>query len=335
VFLQTAGQSALLPVDCADWAKRPLRVYLDGLDEIGDGTLREHALRLAQTSEAEGLNCQVIMTARDYLHDPLLTWVPRVSLGGLTDCELRSLAMQWLDSDVAVTEDLLRQLNALPSVKTLARVPLLATVTILVFKRTRRIPANRARLYLTFANMLCGGWDLAKGIVRLSRFDLNSKMHVLSSLASELHFARLRRFDDARFRRVSRRVLSRGKVGESGTLLEEVLRDGLVSRTANDLHFSHLTFQEFLAAKEILGDPNASRMDMVLAQYLKGDNWWKEVLAFAIGLSENPERTAEWLFRRAPSSSTSAGVYQMLEDAFPDFDRDEYRLWADRGTSHL
>jgi len=327
LLVPTAGRSALLPAGCVDWKGRALRVYLDGLDEVSDSALRTHVLRLARASQSEGIDCQVIVTARDYLHDPLLAWLPRISLAGLADAEVHSLALQWLDGNVTGTKDFIRQVRRVPAIRALVRVPLLATVTILVYKRTRRIPASRARLYLTFTNMLCGGWDLAKGIVRPSCFDLDSKMHVLSSLASELHSARLRSFTQTRFRNVARRVLSRLRSSDPDALLVEVLRDGLVTRTGSHLHFSHLTFQEFLTAKEMLGDPGSLQIARTLTMYLQGEDWWQEVLSFAIGLSENPERIARWLDRGLPPPGRHPRadlVHGMFEEVFPDFDRERY-----------
>ncbi len=327
MLLSIAGKSALLLTGSSDWEKRPLRVYLDGLDEIGNRTVLTRVLELARHSESEGADCQIIMTARDYLYDSMLTWMPRVSLGGLSDKEIASLALQWLDNDTDATQDFIKQLRSLPSVAAIVRIPLLATATILVYKRTRRIPANRARLYLAFTNMMCGGWDLAKGIVHRSRFDINSKMHVLSSLAAELHSAKLRQFHEARFARVSERVLSRRSPAVAQDLLDEVLRDGLVTRTGTELHFSHLTFQEFLTAKETVGDPDSLQMQKVLTRYMQGDDWWREVLSFAVGLSENPERLALWFTKRLPQAGRNPRgdiVYQMFEEAFPDFEREEF-----------
>ncbi|MCL5104050.1 MAG: hypothetical protein M1133_08045 [Armatimonadetes bacterium] len=321
MFLSTAGQSALLPQESHGCNRSALRVYLDGLDEVADVSQRAHILEVARAGPSHGRTCQVILTARDYLYDPLLTWLPRITLRGLDDDEVRALASQWLDHDCEATQDFMNQLKGVPCIKRLVRVPLLATVTILVYKRTKRLPENRARLYTVFVNLLCGGWDLAKGVVRPSRFTITAKSLVLSFLASEMHRDRQRDFSAARFCNVGDRILSRRSPAEVNDLLTEVLRDGLIARTADRYHFTHLTFQEFLTAKEMLGDPQGSKMDWLLNKYYEGDDWWREVLFFSIGLSENPERVAMWLTRHI-KTGTGRGklVRQIFAETFPDFD---------------
>ncbi|MEN6358237.1 MAG: hypothetical protein ABFD83_14285 [Armatimonadota bacterium] len=325
MFLSAAGQSALLPQGNQECGKRRLRMYLDGLDEIGDKSQRTHILEVTREGAGRSETYQVILTARDYLYDPQLAWLPRIALCGLDDNEVETLASQWLDHDNETTKGFMTQLNGVPCIRRLVRIPLLATVTILVYKRTKRLPENRARLYTVFVNLLCGGWDLAKGIVRPSRFNINAKTLVLSSLAFQMHQDRQREFDQDQFVRVSNRILSRRSSEELDDLLTEVLRDGLIARTAGRYHFTHLTFQEFLTAKQMLGDMRGSRMDRLLNTYCKGDDWWREVLFFSIGLSENPESVAWLLAKRHINTQSGRGklIKQVFSETFPDFDLEQ------------
>lgn len=318
MFLSSAGKSALLPqaVDSGN-----IRIYLDGLDEIADSNLLTKILKTAQSQQKDGMHRQVIITARDYLYDPHLAWLPRISLRGLEDDEIRLLAYQWLDNDNDATNDFMDQLKRVPGIKRLTRVPLLATVTVLVYKRTKRLPENKARLYNVFVNLLCGGWDLAKGIVLPSDFTMQSKIHVLSALASEMHNYRQREFDFNQFAGVGQRVLSRLKKENMENLLSEILRDGLITRTADRYYFTHLTFQEFLTAKEIHGDPQGSMMDKLWRKYCDRDDWWREVLFFSIGLSDNPLRIAKWLECRVISANPKRAkeIIKVFGETFPDF----------------
>jgi hypothetical protein len=138
VFLRTAGHSALLPAEYSDPDHGLLRVYLDGLDEVGDAAARARLLRLAHEGVAEERDCQLIITARDYLYDPLLEWLPRLTLSGLTREEFRELAGEWLAGDAAAVDDLAGQLDRLPSIRALVRIPLLATVYVVSKSETPR-----------------------------------------------------------------------------------------------------------------------------------------------------------------------------------------------------
>jgi predicted NACHT family NTPase len=70
------------------------------------------------------------------------------------------------------------------------------------------------------------------------------------------------------------------------------------------MQFAHMSFQEFLAAKELAQGSLKNRIDSILTQYLYGDDWWREVLLFVIGLASDPESVADWIHQQF----TDAGV---------------------------
>lgn len=219
----------------------------------------------------------------------------------------------------------------------LVRVPLLAVVTLLVFKRTRRVPTDRVRLYGAFVDLLCGGWDLAKDVLRTSRFGVTPKIQVLSSLAAEAHSARMREFDPSQVIATAARVLSKRSSEDHERLLNEVLRDGIITQTAGQCRFAHLSFQEYLAVKERLGDLTHDKRDDMMKAYLKGDDWWREVIKFFIGLGETPEKSATWLRAQLPKrreDERAATLWAAFSDAFPDFDMSSYRATPARARDH-
>ncbi len=68
-------------------------------------------------------------------------------------------------------------------------------------------------------------------------------------------------------------------------LLNETLQDGLLVRTGTALTFCHQSFQEYLAARDLQSDPTRRKPRQALSAFLKGNNWWREVLAFYVGNS--------------------------------------------------
>jgi hypothetical protein len=169
--------------------------------------------------------------------------------------------------------------------------------------------------------LLCGGWDLAKGVIRPTRFGLNAKQVVLSCLADHLHEGGLREFDSKFFRTVVRGALGQHMSQDSGALLEEVLREGIITRSGPELHFCHLSIQEFLTAKFRLGDPNRKGLTTSLRRFLGGDDWWREVLRFYIGLSDNPQAVQKWLDSNVDTNDVSRCdfLYNALAEAFPHY----------------
>jgi predicted NACHT family NTPase len=63
-------------------------------------------------------------------------------------------------------------------------------------------------------------------------------------------------------------------------LQEELVIDGLLTKSGDVLQFSHHSFQEFLAANDFIGSPEPTRVNRALEAYLRGDDWWGQVLEF-------------------------------------------------------
>ena len=81
-------------------------------------------------------------------------------------------------------------------------------------------------------------------------------------------------------------------------LLDEAAAGWPLLSTGGGLRFSHLSFQEFLAS-EHLSEPTGERLKVPLKEFLNGDDWWREVIAFYITRFGTPSDTEEWLVRRA------------------------------------
>jgi hypothetical protein len=108
--------------------------------------------------------------------------------------------------------------------------------------------------------------------------------------------------------------------------LQEIIEDGLLVRVGSLLLFAHLSFQEFLAAKD-LQDPQGQRPKQTLSWYLNGKDWWKEVLGFYVTLTDRPGDTDEWVLDRALISTSSAPdlvdrvswLRTAIQSAFPSY----------------
>jgi len=88
-------------------------------------------------------------------------------------------------------------------------------------------------------------------------------------------------------------------------VVSELIVDGLLVPTGSILSFPHLSFQEFLAAKDLMG-LRADRANLRLDAFLKGDDWWREVLMFYVSFHDKPSEMEEWI---------KSGVLRMLPRA--------------------
>jgi len=82
------------------------------------------------------------------------------------------------------------------------------------------------------------------------------------------------------------------------TLIQELEVDGLIVEAKHDYCFAHQSFQEFLAAQHLV-TPNPTLINKVLREYLLGDDWWREVIRFYIGLIRKPEDLTDWLIAKS------------------------------------
>lgn len=311
-FLAESRRSAVL-LD-AEAYEGDIRLYLDGFDEIATSKRRGEVLQIARNGVAEDSKRQVIITSRDSVSDACLSWLPRVRLSLFSITQIEQLAKQWLNSE-SVTDEFMEQLRAAPALMELARVPLLATVTILVFQRTRRIPRDRTRLYQVFSDLLCGGWDLAKGIVRGSEFGLVPKRAVLEMVAYNAHCASATDFEDGAIELYASRVMPSQPAWMYERMRKELEVDGIIARNGNQLYFSHLSFQEYFAARYIRQVADERIHERLVMAAGKSDPWWQEVMKFYIEMHTGRESALarlRTLAARRGMRQLDALVYQVF-----------------------
>ncbi|MGJ5814881.1 NACHT domain-containing protein [Paludibaculum fermentans] len=312
-----------------------IRLYLDGLDEMPDHGRQQQIVNFARTAVDRLPNLQVIFTARDHVVGPWLNDVVRLSVNELDSSQQRSLVCKWLESGEA-TDRFFEQLSHYPTLQPLMGIPLLAMLIGAVYKRQQCLPETRTRLYTLFVELRCGGWDAIKGVHRGGKFGQHDKRTVLVRLAGMNHLARRRDAAFDQFRGAIRCSLA-GLEEFWDELLDELIQDGLVVSTGGGIRFSHLSFQEFLAS-EHLNEPTGERLKVPLKEFLQGDDWWREVIAFYITRFGTPSDTEGWLVRRAREvSKTSNALWvhrgalderigwlrSCLREAFPTF-RSQY-----------
>lgn len=325
-FLRNLGRSALLgQVNQSPTMK--VRLYLDGLDEIASQERRREIVELAKSKADTGNQYQIILTSRDYIVGRWLSWMPRVALGGLEEGDIQELIDKWLGKNTESSKRFKRDLDSIPMLNHLMRTPLLATLIIMVFRQTGRLPESKNKLYEIFINLHSGGWDLAKRVLRPSRFGERVKVMVLSNLAGTLHERRRREFKSNDIKIAAGAVLSGAILKEWELLEQEFIVDGLIVKSGDVMQFSHLSFQEYLAAKDFMGSPQPTRINRALDSYLWGDGWWKEVIKFYVGLSTNPAEVKNWLISRlnnikklslvTVSSSQVEHLLSAFYEAFP------------------
>jgi hypothetical protein len=160
---------------------------------------------------------------------------------------------------------------------------------------------------------MAGGWDAAKRVHRDSAFGSQPKITVLQHLAGRLHLGERREATSSDFRNALRTQLP-ALEGQCDALLEEIVQDGLLTATGKGFEFCHHSFQEYLAARDLI-EPKGRRAAEAIVRYLRGNPWWNEVLFFYVALSGQPKLMESFIREESIRSARAYFEPQMLKRA--------------------
>ncbi|MGH8627275.1 MAG: SUMF1/EgtB/PvdO family nonheme iron enzyme, partial [Gammaproteobacteria bacterium] len=315
-------------------------VLLDGLDEVADPKLRRRVSRLVDAFTRAYPNCRYIVTSRivGYTDASQLTeGYATTTVRDFTMDDVRVFLTQW-HRLVAIgqmgpgetaeafaanqTRQLLDAIEKNDRVRELAINPLMLTVIALIHRDRVKLPDRRAELYQEAVDVLLGKWDEARGvqeslILNDRPFDISDRRLVLQHLALTMHEQAIKEIDVDPLRAVLARQLGdavkdprelEAAVARFLSVIQE--RTGLlIARAEGTYAFSHLTFQEYLAALCIAGRDDY--VDYTLRR--TADEWWREVILLEAGyLSTQSKEKTTRLIRALADNKTQPAPYHNL-----------------------
>ncbi len=326
--LYFTNQNLTLPLDFFETRLKAGEcvVLLDGVDEVASLVTRQRIARILEkftlaypqnryvvTSRIVGYTGgarlgagYAVTTVRDFTDDDIARFarhwnraVEVVLAGGETDYALRKAE--------AEADKLIRAIQSNERVRELAVNPLLLTVIALVQRYRAQLPERRVELYEEAIEVLLVQWDAVKGlpateVLQGLELDAGDRRSLLEPVALWLMEQRLREIelDDLR-RQLARPFLAMLKdlrlteKAVNGFVYLINARSGLLTERGQGIYaFSHLTFQEHLAARAVA--EKADNVAYTLARV--GDSWWREVVLLEAGyLSTQGKRRPTELIR--------------------------------------
>jgi len=285
-------------------------LLLDGMDEVGDFELRRRVARMIEGCAQNYGNCRIVVTSRvvgytdaarlgedftattvrDFslsdVEQFLSRWHRLVAVGqmGPGESAERYAASQ--------TRQLLQAIKENPRVRLLAINPLMLTVIALVHRDRVKLPERRAELYAEAIDVLLGKWDEARGVASVNiledrEFDATDRRLLLQSVALDMHAKGKKEIDAEALQgllvEAFRTATADERLAErAAERFLKVIRERtglLVEAGPANYRFSHLTFQEYLAA--VAAAERDDYINFTLAH--SGDAFWREVVLLETG----------------------------------------------------
>jgi formylglycine-generating enzyme required for sulfatase activity len=326
--LYFTNQQIALPADffAARLKGGECAVLFDGVDEVATMPTRQRVARLLErftlaypenryvvTSRIVGYKegarlgaDYAVTTVRDFNDEDIARFVRHwnravesVLAGGETAYALRKAEQEATKLIDAI------QNNA--RVRELAVNPLLLTVIALVQRYRAQLPDRRVELYEEAIEVLLVQWDAVKGLSDTAmlqglELDAGDRRSLLEPIALGLMEQRAREIElDALRKQLARPFQEMLKdwrktaKAVDGFIALINARSGLLTERGQGIYaFSHLTFQEHLAARAVadLDDNVGYTLERL------GDSWWREVVLLEAGyLSTQGKRRATELIR--------------------------------------
>ena len=312
LFRSMEGSRIDLPKDFFDeyFQKGNAVILLDGMDEVADPDLRARVARMVEDFTLAYPKCRFVVTSRivGYSGASRLTGdFATTTVRDFTLADVEQFLKHWHrlvavgqlgpgeSADVfaaSQTAQLMSAIRGNERVRNLAINPLLLTVIALVHRDRVKLPDRRAELYNEAVDVLLGKWDEARGVGNETilddrPFEVGDKRLMLQALALWMHEreqkeiiqADLFTFLEKQFGgMVADEQKRRIAIEKFQRVIEE--RTGLLSARGEGVYaFSHLTFQEYLAARSLAGRDDYVNYTL---QYT-GEAWWREVILLEAG----------------------------------------------------
>jgi predicted NACHT family NTPase len=310
-------------------------VLLDGLDEVMEKDHDRVIREIRDFAEKYDQN-HIVITCRIAAQEYILQQFTEVEMADFDDDQIQSFTDKWFKTKENNPESTTGkmfwdELKSREPVKELAANPLLLTLLCLEFDNSSAFPHSRSELYDRALNVLLSKWDGQRRILRGEEVYKGLSLKRKETLLGQLAMYTFERGDYFFKEKVATQQIEqyiRNLPGakedpaalevDSRAVLKSIeSRHGLLSERAAGIYsFSHLTFQEYFTARNILDLSNPQAQEAALGKLIEhiGEKRWNEVFLLVVeGLD-----SADYLLRLMKQSIDSIvtddlEIQQLLE----------------------
>jgi len=224
-------------------------------------------------------------------------------------------------------EQFLQQLNhpANKLIRDIATTPLLLHLTCLVFHEQETFPTKRAKLYQAGLDIMLVRWDRVRGIQRdpgTANLSQPETLNLLSQIAFTFFEKEKTYFEKSEVLPIITDFLQARSNAPcdqeelwltSETVLRAIsLQSGLLIERARDIYsFSHLTFQEYLTARNIAARCFKEKLDPLHQLASHTANWrWNEVILLTLSLLPKADQLLQAMRKNIASLVAESSTLQ-------------------------
>ncbi len=265
-------------------------MMFDGLDEAPDSHLRERIARLFEKATRTFKKCDFLVSTRpaSYSGDSVLNGFHSIKIADLEPDEIafffehfaRGLALSEAESK-KFKDDLNLALESRFEIRDMARNPVMLTALAVLQHNDQRLPEYRVELYGSILDWLASAHE-HEGLPKAERC-----LEIMRKLALSMQEApggRLVQINQRSAAELTAKEFD-GTIDENQTMLERETQDaGMLSSVSTDFKFWHLSFQEYLAAREIAGLTEKQQIALVTESGRLYRPEWREVMLLLGGL---------------------------------------------------
>ncbi len=279
-------------------------LMVDGLDEAPERRMRERIARLFENATGAFKNCHFLVSTRPQTNvgDAVLAGFHPVRIGDLQPPEIRTFfhhfarALALNDDESKSFKDALElALDSRPEIREMAANAVMLTALAVLQHNDQRLPEYRVDLYGSILGWLASARDQKPGRPTAERC-----LEYMRKLALHMQNAPAGRLVQMNKRAAAEFLAEQfgGTTDANEDLLELDTSDtGIISSTGSDLKFWHLSFHEYLAAREISGLNEKQQFETVVASGKLYLPEWRETMRLLGGLlKKQGEAKIEGLF---------------------------------------
>ena len=278
-------------------------ILLDGLDEVLAANTKR-VIKEIETLSNKYPDNQYVITCRIAAKEYTFEKFTEVEIADFDDKQIKDFAENWFRDKPIKPETFLARLKKEKPIRRLVSSPLLLTLLCISFEELGDFPANKKELYEEGIDALLKKWDAKRGVQRdkvYKPLSVAKKEDLLSSIAwktfavGDYFFKqeKAERYISEYIRNLPGANLDDEALqGDSEIVLKniEAQHGLLVARAKHIYSFSHLTFQEYFTAREIILVRQSS--DEALQELVSNlfESRWREVFLLAVAMSPNAEK---------------------------------------------